>query len=69
MFDIKLNQLKYNCIEKLKKASIKDMKELVSLASDIMALLYHSISRNRLRRDQILEDVKDQAKAKYQKLS
>ncbi len=65
MFNIKITKIKSHCIEGLRKASIEDTKELVSLASDIMAMLYYSIRRNGLRRDQIIEDVEEQTNNKY----
>ncbi|KKN51791.1 hypothetical protein LCGC14_0618910 [marine sediment metagenome] len=69
MFNAKLNRLKHRCIEGLRTVSIEDTRGLVSLASDILALLYYSIRRNSLREDHIIEDMKEQTERKYQELN
>ncbi|KKN05746.1 hypothetical protein LCGC14_1084250 [marine sediment metagenome] len=68
MFNPKISKIKQNCIKGLKNIKIEDTKELVSLASDVMALLYYSIRRNGLRRDLLIEDVKEQTNKKYTEL-
>lgn len=68
MFNANLSKIKNRCITELANIKIEDTKELVSLASDVMTILYYSIRRNGLRRDQILEDMEDQINEKYSKL-
>ena len=66
---IEINNLKRHCIDGLRDVSIENVKKLVSLASDVLALLNISIRLSKLSNSVIGDELKHQINEKYNKIN
>ncbi|KKM19679.1 hypothetical protein LCGC14_1653140 [marine sediment metagenome] len=61
-------KIKCHCIEGLKDVSMKNTRMLVSLSSDMLALLNYSIKSNKIGKDIIEGDLEEQIRRKLKLL-